>query len=278
MAPEISSIVPPLSDASHSRRALLKAASVAAGLSAVASLEAVAQNYSSAIVAPPPEFDLRNIAGKNFVTGVRDQGSCNSCTAHAVVAAVEVAVSVKANNPDPQTHLSEDQLFSCAGPGCDTNAWYPDGALDFCKGTGLATYGDFFPRDGLCHQDVNWPLQKISRWQGVNNSAEMKQWISGAGPGGQPSPVISVFVLYQDLYDWNPNNINQVYRHNDRSNRSEVRIGGHVVCIVGYKDNPGYWICKNSWGPSWGGAGKGFFNIAYGDCHIDDYRMYGVVL
>jgi C1A family cysteine protease len=86
-----------------------------------------------------------------------------------------------------------------------------------------------------------------------------------------------VFVYYQSLHDWNPNTTSQIYRYNDKSDK-EVRIGGHVVCVVGYDDHPGSWICKNSWGPQWGGAGKGFFNMSYGDCHIDDFLMYGVVV
>jgi hypothetical protein len=41
----------------------------------------------------------------------------------------------------------------------------------------------------------------------------------------------------------------------------------HIIVIVGWKndssiDNGGYWICKNSWGTSWGY--QGFYNIEYG--------------
>jgi C1A family cysteine protease len=263
---------------SETRRTFLRAAGAVTALSAISSVKALAQGYNPALATPPQSFDLRSYNNKNYVTEVRDQGGCNSCTAYAVVAAMETAKSIKDDTPNPLIHLSEDQLFSCAGPGCDTNAWYPNGALDYCKTTGLTGFDAYFPVDGICHQDtISTPL-KISDWRQLNTSDEMKQWISGNNPSGKPSPVISVFVLYQDLFDHKPNNPNQVYRHNDNSRRNETRIGGHVVCIIGYKDNPGYWICKNSWGSRWGGAGMGFFNIAYGDCHVDDYRMYGIVL
>jgi hypothetical protein len=37
--------------------------------------------------------------------------------------------------------------------------------------------------------------------------------------------------------------------------------------VVGYDDDHGCWICKNSWGTGWGEGG--FFRIAYGQCGID---------
>jgi C1A family cysteine protease len=233
------------------------------------------------MIATPNQYDLRKVGGStNYITEVRDQGICNACTAFAVIGAIEGAISVKANTPNPQLHLSEEQLFSCAGPGCDTNAWYPADALAYCQNFGVTNYANYGPRDGVCHSDPNASPSpvKISSYQKLANAAAMKQCISGTGAFTSASPVVSLFVFYQDLWDWAPNSDNKVYKHKDNGNpHDEGRIGGHAVCIVGYDDNPGFWICKNSWGPSWGGAGKGYFNMSYGDCHIDDFEMYGVV-
>jgi hypothetical protein len=49
-------------------------------------------------------------------------------------------------------------------------------------------------------------------------------------------------------------------------------LGYHLVCIVGYNDNSGYWICKNSWGKGWGE--NGWFKIKYGVCGIEDEVVY----
>ncbi len=266
----------PCAGALTDRRDFLKKTGTIAGLTAAGGFSPLLPREASALSATPPsDYNLRNVGGSNYITEVRNQGICNSCTAFAVIAAIEGTVSVKQGLTDPQIHLSEDQLFSCAGPGCDTNAWYPEDALKYCKNTGVAMYTDSGPPDGTCHTDANWFLQTISDYERLPDALAMKQWISGTGYP-QPSPVISIFVFYQDLWDFAPNSPQQVYRHNDRGPRTEVRIGGHAVCIVGYNDHPGYWICKNSWGPDWGGIGKGFFKIAYGDCHIDDFLMYGV--
>ncbi len=45
--------------------------------------------------------------------------------------------------------------------------------------------------------------------------------------------------------------------------------GFHQVVVVGYDDNEGYWICKNSWGTGWGE--EGWFRIAYGNPISDPY-------
>src|SRR5262249_15509313 len=199
---------------SGTRRTFLRAAGAVTALSAIGSVKAIAQVYNPTVLTPPQEIDLRNYNGKNYVTEVRDQGGCNSCTAYAVVAAIETAKSIRDDTPNPQFHLSEYQLFSCAGPGCDTNAWYPDEALEYCKTTGLTGYDAYFPVDGVCHQNAITTPLKISDWRQLSTKDEMKQWISGNNPNGRPSPVISVFVLYQDLFDYTANNPNQKYQHN----------------------------------------------------------------
>jgi hypothetical protein len=267
------------------RRDFLKTTGRVAGLATAGAFSqllpagtAQAQYNPKPMITTPNKYDLRSVNNVNYITEVRDQGICNACTAFAVIGAIEGAINVKAPTPNPQLHLSEEQLFSCAGPGCDTNAWYPADALAYCQNFGVANYAIYGPRDGVCHSDPTAPLVKISSYQKLADASAMKQCISGTGTFTQASPVVSLFVLYQDLWEWAPNSDNKVYKHKDNGNpHDEGRIGGHAVCIVGYNDSPGFWICKNSWGPSWGGAGHGYFNMSYGDCHIDDFEMYGVV-
>ena len=44
--------------------------------------------------------------------------------------------------------------------------------------------------------------------------------------------------------------------------------------IIGYSEADSCWICKNSWGTSWGMGG--YFKIGYGECGIDSYAKIGV--
>lgn len=276
------------------RRGFLKKTGTVAGLASAGAFtqllpgSTAEAQYTPSVkpsIALPPKYDLRSVgaAGANYITEVRNQNECNSCTAYAVVAAIEGAISIKNHVNNPTMHLSENQLFFCGGSnGCQTNAWYPDGALTYCRDTGI-TDAALFGTGQQC-QPINpsWPITKISSFQQLPDASAgptagqtaIKQCLTGIGPYTQ-SPVVAVLVLYDSLFEFNANSVNNVYRFKDHS-PFEVREGGHVVCIVGYDDHPGYWICKNSWGPDRGGLG-GYYNIAYGDCHIDNFMMYGVV-
>jgi hypothetical protein len=46
----------------------------------------------------------------------------------------------------------------------------------------------------------------------------------------------------------------------------------HGVVIAGYNDAGGYWIVKNSWGPTWNG--DGYFKVGYGECAVEQYAVY----
>src|SRR3954463_9526882 len=127
----------------------------------------------------PASYDLRHVGGKNFITDVRDQGDCNSCTAFAVVAAIEGAINIKQNVSNPSLHLSEDQLFNCAGPGCDTNAWYPEEALTHCRDFGITTaafYGS--NSNGVCYLDDSWPMTKIATFERLPDATAIKQCLT----------------------------------------------------------------------------------------------------
>jgi hypothetical protein len=50
----------------------------------------------------------------------------------------------------------------------------------------------------------------------------------------------------------------------------------HGVVIAGYSDAGGYWIVKNSWGPTWNG--DGYFKIGYGECAVEQYAVYAYLV
>lgn len=67
------------------------------------------------------EWDWRTRHGKNWMTDVRDQGSCGSCWAFSAIASLEAYINLYYNdiiNYD----LSEEEIISCSNFGCGTNA------------------------------------------------------------------------------------------------------------------------------------------------------------
>jgi C1A family cysteine protease len=229
------------------------------------------KNEALRAVGAPTAYDLRNVGGKNFVTPIRDQSSCGSCVAFGTVATVESRLRVQRNDPNLAVDLSEAHLFFChgrdSGASC-SNGWWPQKAFDAFKSKGVvdeACYPYDLSNTDCSGSDLcsNWSQRvvKITGYTALTNQpAQIKEWLSK-----KTGPVSACFIVYQDFFSYKSG----IYKH-----VTGGQAGGHCVTIVGYNDNPGYWICKNSWGTNWGE--QGFFRIAYGQCGIDSWLNHGV--
>jgi C1A family cysteine protease len=219
---------------------------------------------------PPSSYDLRNVGGQNFITPIKNQGSCGSCVAFGVAATVEGAFRVQLTDPTFAVDYSEAHLFYCharsIGRTCAIG-WWPSNAFDFFRDAGVAeeacypyTAGDQ-NCSNLCPNWVNG-ASKVTSWHRITSPTDMKQWIALNGP------LSACFTVYNDFFAYSSG----IYTH--VTGGSEV--GGHCVSVVGYDDLNRCWICKNSWGPNWGESG--FFRIAYGEVGIDAFMdaVHGV--
>jgi len=72
------------------------------------------------------------------------------------------------------------------------------------------------------------------------------------------------FTVYEDFFNY----AGGVYYH-----KTGGVAGGHAIKVIGWGVENGlnYWLCANSWGPSWGLSG--FFKIKQGDSGINQ-QMY----
>ncbi len=215
-------------------------------------------------VGAPAAYDLRNVNGVNYITAVKDQGGCGSCVAFGVCASIEGRYRRQRNDGTLAVDLSEAQLFYCygrqQGRNCG-NGWWPDQALEAVKNGGLAdeTCYPYVAGDQNCTSlcgDWQGRAIRITGHQKVGSPADMKTWISTYGP------LAACFIVYDDFFSYRSG----IYKH-----VSGGQAGGHCVSIIGYDDNGGFWICKNSWGTGWGE--NGFFCIAYGECGIDTWLV-----
>jgi C1A family cysteine protease len=231
-------------------------------------------NQSSILIAHdenigiPNAYDLRNVSGKNYITPVKNQGGCGSCVAFGVIATVEGQLRKQRNNHNLNVDLSEAHLYFChardRGRNC-SNGWWPQQALDDFKSKGVVDEA-CYPYDlskkecnNLCSNHAS-RVTTITGYKTVTNKPQdIKKHISTKGP------VSACMIVYGDFYSYRSG----VYKHVSGS-----KSGGHCVSIVGYNDAGKYWICKNSWGTSWGDSG--FFKIAYGECGIETWLNHTV--
>lgn len=213
-------------------------------------------------IAAPSSVDWRNKGG-DWTTAVKDQSSCGSCVAFAVAATIEARLNIRCNNANLDKDLSEAHLFYCGCGNCCGTGWNFAPALDYCKNTGIALESAFpyTPNNQPCPTNVSSHL-KLTAWNQVLTVADRKNYLATNGP------MVGGMRVYADFYNYQSG----VYKHTNGAFR-----GLHAICIVGYDDTQQCWICKNSWGQSWGQ--QGWFKIGYGECNIDtSFAFYGVDL
>ena len=214
---------------------------------------------SSASYVYPSKYDLRNVNGSNFCTGIRDQSGCGSCVAFATVATVESSYEVYTKNPSANLDLSEWDLFTRGGS-CGAG-WLFVPALTALQRYGLCTESCYpYLTDELRCAGYSSQLVKIASWKQLKSLDEIKWWIANKGP------VITGMEVYDDFFYYDSGIYSAAYGG---------FVGNHAVSVVGFSDEGSYWICKNSWGTSWGESG--WVRISYtADTAFGSFGFYGV--
>jgi len=221
----------------------------------------------------PPSFDWRNKDGQNWLTPVKNQGSCGSCWDFAALGEVESKIKIARNDPDFDVDLSEQDVLSCSGAGNCLNGGGTMGALNYVKDFGVtdelclpytAVDSDGCTSSG-CGYTPTYCSDRCSSWDNrlwkVDNTEyvpddreTIKNYLIEKGP------LVASLDWGAGYYD------NGIFRCSGSSS------SWHAVVIVGYNDAEGYWIIKNSWGTGWGDGGYG--KVGYGECHIENYAIY----
>ncbi len=229
----------------------------------------------------PPSFDWRDYNGQNWMTPVRDQGSCGSCWVFSTVGVVEALFNLLDNTPGRDFDLSEQTIVSCNGVGNGCLGGDPRFALSYIKNTGIP--------DEMCFPYVaqyascsnrcpDWMERSVT----ITSHGEMwnvsgmelvpldietvKRYLIEKGPLETVMSTRGSFINFNGTF---------VYVCNGDRNLT------HSVIITGYNDNftlpqnpytnsGGYWIIKNSWGL----VGDGYIYIKYGECGVPTMITY----
>jgi len=224
---------------------------------------------TSSIISTPTNFDWRDADGIDWTTPVRNQLSCGSCVAFGTISALEAVVQIELGQ-QLDIDLSEAHLFYCGGGTC-SQGWTISGAVYQLENVGVAEEDCFpyTPRQTDCeHVCSDWQEQAIKIMDGrrvlsSNNITAVQQALIDYGP------LVTSFTVYKDFTAYTSGVYEHVYGD---------AVGGHAVAIVGYNNDEGYWICKNSWGKNWGE--QGYFRIKFNECGLgssfNTYYLFGV--
>ncbi|MBN1273737.1 MAG: putative Ig domain-containing protein [Candidatus Aminicenantes bacterium] len=224
--------------------------------------------------------DWRNKDSSDWMTPIRDQGTCGSCWCFGTLAVVESVWKITQNKPTSNPDLSEQHLLSCSGAGdCIVGGSYYQ-ACGYIKNSGVPNEACFpyTAADDPCNPCTDY-LQKLARINGyayvtqggylinqdigiTSNTAIMNELNS--------HPLIGSMEVYSDFYSYTGG----VYEKTPGATSE----GGHCIALIGYDSVNQYWICKNSWGTDWGE--DGYFKIKFDEVDVGKWvmKVWGVTL
>ncbi|EFA75779.1 hypothetical protein PPL_10834 [Heterostelium album PN500] len=183
-------------------------------------------------------------------TVVRDQGTCASCFAFAVVGVLEAKLSIKF---DRKADLSEQNLLDCT-KGATCKGGFPLNCFKYIKNRGInseATY-PYTDEQGECQFNSNKVAAKIKDFKLIPNGKEFQITQSLR------------FAPVSISFDCNAPQFMNYKKGIIKTTECSKTKTNHAVVLVGYGTTNGvkYFKGKNSWGTGWGE--KGFFRIQRG--------------
>jgi len=199
------------------------------------------------------EFDWRNRHGRNWITPIKNQGSCGSCWIFSAVGTTEAYVNLYYNQL-LDLDLSEQDILTCGAYGsCSGGSVL--GALYYIRDYGIVNESCFpyTANDGYhCNNKCNNPSEKIK----ISN-------VTYFGHKNHTSDDLKKLIIKHpmscDINCWNHSIVLVGFKTIQVGDRIYIKTPTETRWVDIYPGDPligcDAWLLKNSWGTDWGEEG-----------------------
>ena len=222
----------------------------------------------------PSNFDWRTLV---TLPPARDQGNCGSCWAFGTVAAMEASLIINGlagadvdlseqfliDCNDPTKNPYSGSKYSCEHGGYPAHMYHYDtlGLSQTTIGAVLESDVPYVAYDQACStNDLNKPYSldqwgyTAGSWYATPTDDQIKNAIYTYGPVGAGVCSAAAWFDYKG----------GIYTADDSAH---CNWGvNHMINLVGWNDDEGYWILRNTWGSKWGM--NGYMYMKYGISRI----------
>ncbi len=243
------------------------------------------ESYNLKSASLPSSYDARE---KGIITKVKNQGDAGNCWAHAAMSLMETSSVLKGYDTAEDADYSEAHLTWFTGKG-------------LAEDENDLAYGDGYDLEDPYNYGGNWKRAAgaMARWSGVAEESEFPSYPRNVAAMGNyeeadryntSSGVIlesaQALTDDNDVKQWIYENgsATVAFCQNSKYLNKETAAYcclenysvNHMITIVGWDDDypvenfgtvkpsgNGAWLCKNSWGESWGD--NGYFWLSYED-------------
>jgi len=218
----------------------------------------------------PEAYSWTDVDGVDWLMPVRNQSRCGSCAAFGITSMLEIRVKQDLGAPTLEIDLSDSHCLTCSGGSCDEGITLAQG-ISTLMNRGLPTehcapYTEAVGPVGdvtltACDEGCNGRergrvyLRDVERISFANGEP-LDEQVHIMKEALLESPLLVRMTVWEDFHSY----LSGVYEPLDPD--PETARAFHALLLVGYSDERGAWLARNSWGPGWGL--DGYLWLAYG--------------